>query len=83
MGLCLYMTIFSVLMAMVNRSSQDRVLSLVQAGSYGTESPEDLRQLEERDYVKRLKEELQERQMAFAYRTITGKEPFINEVTQI
>ena len=68
-------------MAMVNRSSQDR--SLVQAGSYGTESPEDLRQLEERDYVKRLKEELQERQMAFAYRTITGKEPFKNDATQI
>ena len=63
-------------MAMVDRSSQDRVLSLVQ-GSYGTESPEDLRHLEERDYVKRLKEELQERQMAFAYRSIScnGKPP--------
>ncbi len=45
-------------------------LSLVHGGSYGSESPEDLRQMEEREYVKRIKDDIHERQMAYAYRSI-------------
>ena len=45
-------------------------LSLVHGGSYGSESPEDLRQMEEREYVKRIKDDMHERHMAYAYRSI-------------
>jgi len=54
---------------MGDRPSEGRI-SLVHVGSYGNESPEDLRQMEEREYVKRIKDDMHERQMAYAYRSI-------------
>ena len=53
---------------MSDRSSQSRVLSMVQE-SYNSGSPEDLRQLEEREYVMRLKQDIEQRQLAYAYRS--------------
>ena len=38
---------------------------------------EDLRQMEEREYVKRIKEDIQQRQMAYAYRSINCHGGFI------
>ena len=65
-GLKLYV-IFSWI-RMSDRSSQSRVLSMVQE-SYNSGSPEDLRQLEEREYVMRLKQDIEQRQLAYAYRS--------------
>jgi hypothetical protein len=67
-----YSSFFQLTWGMVDRSSSlsEARLSLVHGGSYGSESPEDLRQMEEREYVKRIKDDIHERQMAYAYRSI-------------
>ena len=43
---------------------------------------EDLRQMEEREYVKRIKEDIQQRQMAYAYRTLSCHGGLILTFTQ-